>query len=98
MGVYTTLHCANILCSIVCHAIKFIYSSVQTMVVITSWMGGEGGLRGETLFLLISCTKQCLGEYELTCPGTCPALSLPGVLVVLWVAHLVRADPQGLAI
>ena len=82
MGVYTTLHCANILRSIVCHAIKFIYSSVQTMAVITSWMGG-GGTEGRNFILLISCTKQCLGEYELTCPGSCPALSLPGVLAVL---------------
>ena len=82
MGVNTTLHYAKILRSIVCHAIKFIHSSVQTLVVITSWMGG-GGTEGRNFIILISCTKQCLGEYELTCPGTCPALSLPGVLVVL---------------
>ena len=59
-------------------------------------MDGRGGLRGETLFYC-SCTKQCLGECELAWPGSCPALSLPGVLAVLWVAHLVRADRQGLA-
>ena len=95
MGVYTTLHCANIICSIVCHAIKFIYSSVQTMVVITSSMGG--GIEERNYILLTSRTKQCLEEYELTCPGSCPALTLPGVLAVLWVAHLVRSDRQGLA-
>ena len=95
MGVNTTLHCANIICSIVCHAISYYLCILKTLVVVASWMGGRvcvGASEEGNVLLLSSCIEQYLGECWLACPGSCSAQSLAGVLAVVCVAHLVCAD------
>ena len=94
MGVNTTLHHANIICSIVCHAIDYFLCILKNLGgdSVMDGRGGGGASEAGNVLLLSSCIKQYLGECWLACPGSCSAQSLAGVLAVVCVAHLVCAD------